>query len=101
MSFQFISKHIEKIKMRLKLSYGQKELLSQFPGADPVSVRQVMRFVGTSHPEIYQRWCDADGDLRETLNVFINDEHIRYRNGLESMLEGGDEIYIVPLITGG
>ena len=87
--------------MKLKLSYGQKELLSQVPGADRVSVRQLMLSVKTGHPEIYERWCDADGNLRETLNVFINGEHIRYRNGLASMLEEGDEIYIVPLITGG
>jgi molybdopterin synthase sulfur carrier subunit len=87
--------------MRLKFSYGQTELLSQFPGADRVSVRQVMLSVRSDHPEIFQRWCDAEGHLRETLNVFINGEHIRYRNGLESMLEEGDEIYIVPLITGG
>lgn len=87
--------------MRLKLSYGQKELIAQFPGTDRVNVRQVMLSAGNSHPEIYQRWCDAAGHLRETLNVFINGEHIRYRNGLDSMLEEGDEIYIVPLITGG
>lgn len=87
--------------MHLKLSYGQKELLSQFPGAERVSVGQLMLSVKSDHPEIYERWCDADGNLRQTLNVFINGEHIRYRNGLESMLEEGDEIYIIPLITGG
>ena len=87
--------------MRLKLSYGQQELLSRFPGTSRVSVKQVLNSVKTSQPEIYQRWCDADGQLRKTLNVFINGEHIRYRNGLNSMLEADDEIYIVPLITGG
>ena len=87
--------------MQLKLTYGQKELLSDFPGADGVSVKQLMASVKTDHPDIYERWCDADGHLRETLNVFINGEHMRYRNGLESILNDGDEIYIVPLITGG
>jgi molybdopterin converting factor small subunit len=90
-----------KVKMRLKLSYGQKGLLTQFPGADRTSVRSVMLSVKNRYPEIYERWCDADGQLRETLNVFINGEHIRYHNGLDSMLEEGDEIYIIPLITGG
>ena len=87
--------------MDIKLSYGQKELLSQVPGADRVSVSQLMLSVKSGQPEIYARWCDADGNLRHTLNVFINGEHIRYRDGLESMLEEGDEVYIVPLITGG
>ena len=87
--------------MRLKLSHGPKEVLSQFPAAGRVSVRQVMLSVKSAHPEIFQRWYDADRHLRETLNVFINGKHIRYRSGLESVLEEGDEIYIVPLITGG
>jgi len=87
--------------MHLKLSYGQEILLSQFPDTETVSVRQVMRTVKTSHPQVYDRWCDADGDIRETLTIFVNGDHIRYRKGLETMLEEGDEIYIVPLITGG
>ena len=87
--------------MHLKLSYGQEVLLSQFPDTDRVNVSQVMRSVKTRHPEIYQRLCDSNGHLRESLTVFVNGEHIRYRNGLETVIEEGDEIYIVPLITGG
>jgi molybdopterin synthase sulfur carrier subunit len=87
--------------MHLKLSYGQEVLLSQFHDAEKATVRQVMRSVKTRHPEIYERWCDANGNIRETLTMFVNGDHIRYRNGLETVLEEGDEIYIVPLITGG
>ena len=87
--------------MHLKLSYGQEVLLSQFSDTEKANVRQVLNSVKTSHPEIYQRWCDADGNIRETLTMFINGEHIRYRNGLETIVTEGDEIYIVPLITGG
>ncbi|CAB1057653.1 hypothetical protein D1BOALGB6SA_2406 [Olavius sp. associated proteobacterium Delta 1] len=87
--------------MHLKLSYGHEILLSQFPDDGRINVRQVMRSVKTSHPEIYERWCDADGNIRQTLTLFVNGDHIRYRNGLETVIEEGDEIYIVPLITGG
>ena len=87
--------------MQLKLSFGQEVLLSQFPDSDRVNVKQVMKSVETRYPEIYKRWCDADGNIRETLTIFVNGDHIRYRNGLETELEEGDEIYIVPLITGG
>jgi molybdopterin synthase sulfur carrier subunit len=90
-----------KESMHLKLSYGREILLTQFSDTDKANVRQVMSSVKTSHPEIYQRWCDADGNIRETLTMFVNGDHIRYRNGLETVLEEGDEIYIVPLITGG
>ena len=76
-------------------------MLTQFSDTDKAKVRQVISSVKISHPEIYQRWCDADGNLRETLTMFVNGDHIRYRNGLETVVKEGDEIYIVPLITGG
>ena len=87
--------------MQLKLSYGQEVLLTQFPDTEKANVRRVMNSLKSDHPEIYQRWCDAVGNLRETLTIFVNGDHIRYRNGLETVVEEGDEIYIVPLITGG
>ena len=87
--------------MRQKLTYGHEVLLTQFSDTEQADVRQVMSSVKTSHPEIYQRWCDADGNLRETLTMFVNGDHIRYRNGLETVVKEGDVIYIVPMITGG
>ena len=87
--------------MQLKLSYGQDVLLTQFPDTEKANVRRVVNSIEVGHPEIYQRWCDAVGNLRETLTIFVNGDHIRYRNGLETVVEEGDEIYIVPLIAGG
>ena len=87
--------------MQLKLRYGQEELFSRLPESGSVSVRKALMFIKSSHPEIYQRLCDREGLLRESLTVFVNGDHIRYHEGLETHLENGDEIYIVPLITGG
>ena len=87
--------------MQLKLSYGQDVLLTQFSGTEKTNVRRVVSSIEIGNPEIYQRCCDAVGNLRETLTIFVNGDHIRYRNGLETVVEEGDEIYIVPLITGG
>ena len=87
--------------MQLKLSYGQQELFSQLSVEGRVNVRQAVLDVKARHPQIYQRLCDGNGQLRKSLAVFVNGEHIRYRNGWETLLEEGDEIYIVPLITGG
>jgi molybdopterin synthase sulfur carrier subunit len=87
--------------MKLKLSFGQKELFSEFPDTGKVSVRKALMSVKASHPQIYQRLCDRNGHLRESSSVFVNGEHIRYRNGWETELQEGDEIYIVPLTTGG
>ena len=87
--------------MQLKLLYGREKLFDQFAADSRPTVRQAIETVAISHPQIYQRLCDGSGSLRASLAVFINGEHIRYRNGWDTVLDEGDEIYIVPLITGG
>ena len=87
--------------MKLKLSCGKNILFSEFAQQRPVHLISVLRSVGESHPKMYDSWCDGNGRLRSSLPVFVNGEHIRYKNGLETELCEGDEIYIVPLITGG
>jgi molybdopterin synthase sulfur carrier subunit len=87
--------------MQLKLRYGQEELFSELPQCGSANVRKALMSIATSRPEIFQRLCNRDGLLRESLAVFVNGDHIRYHDGLETALEEEDEIYIVPLITGG
>jgi molybdopterin converting factor small subunit len=87
--------------MQLKLLYGRQELFDQLAAAGRPTVRQAIEAVAISHPQIYQQLCDGSGNLRASLAVFVNGEHIRYRNGWDTVMEAGDEIYIVPLITGG
>ena len=87
--------------MKLKLSYGRNILFSEFAKKGPVRIKPVLQSVKESHPIIYQSWCDGNGQLRSSLPVFVNGEHIRYKDGMETELREGDEIYIVPLITGG
>jgi molybdopterin synthase sulfur carrier subunit len=87
--------------MHLKLSCGRNILFSEFAEDGPVRVKPVLQSVKESHPKIYQTWCDGDGQLRGSLPVFVNGEHIRYKDGMETELCDGDEIYIIPLIAGG
>ena len=48
-----------------------------------------------------RRLCDDDGSLRRFINIFVNDEDIRFLDGLDTQLKDGDEISIVPAIAGG
>lgn len=41
------------------------------------------------------------GEVNPVLNFFINQEHIRYKGGLQAQVEEGDEVHVVPMITGG
>lgn len=41
------------------------------------------------------------GEVNPILNFFINQEHVRYKGGLQARVEEGDEIHVIPMITGG
>ncbi len=87
--------------MKLKLSCGTKILFSEFAQDGPVHLEPVLQSIRESHPKVHANWCDGDGRLRSSLPVFVNGEHIRYKDGMQTELHNGDEVYIVPLITGG
>jgi molybdopterin synthase sulfur carrier subunit len=88
--------------MRLKVSYGRRELMTEFPSAGrPVTVAQILIALQRSHPDIYSTWCDRNEQLRASLPVFVNDQHVRYASGLETELQENDEVYIIPMIAGG
>ena len=87
--------------MNIKLSCGSELLIADWPKETPPTVAQLLTAVGTTRPEVAATWCDGQESLRESLPVFINGEHIRYRQGLQTELQDGDEVYVIPLIAGG
>jgi molybdopterin synthase sulfur carrier subunit len=53
-----------------------------------------------NHPGIKDRLID-DGDLRRFVNVYVNDEDVRFLGGLEATLSDGDQIVVLPAVAGG
>ena len=53
------------------------------------------------HPGVRDRVVDEQGVVRLHVNVFVGDEAIRFTGGLETALSDGDEISIVPAVSGG
>ena len=56
-----------------------------------------------SHPGIKDRLVDADkdGDLRRFVNIYVNDEDVRFLGGLEASLSDGDQVVVLPAVAGG
>jgi sulfur-carrier protein len=52
-------------------------------------------------PGIKKRLCDDRGKPYRFLNFYVNDEDIRFLNGINTMLMDGDKLAIVPAVTGG
>ena len=52
-------------------------------------------------PGLKERLCDEQGKVRRFVNIFLNDEDIRFLSSLQTAVKDGDEIAIVPAIAGG
>ena len=65
------------------------------------SVRAALAALAREHASLYVNICDETGAVRRHLNVFVNDSHIRDREGLETELEPGDVVTILPAVSGG
>lgn len=52
------------------------------------------------HPGIRERLLDGD-DLRRFVNVYINDEDVRFIGSLEAELADGDQVVVLPAVAGG
>lgn len=64
------------------------------------SVKQVIDRLEVAYPGIRDRICDDKG-VRRFVNLFANDEDIRFLQNLETVLADGDSLSIVPAIAGG
>jgi MoaD family protein len=53
-----------------------------------------------SHPGIKERLLDG-ADLRRFVNIYVNDEDVRFIGGLEAALSDGDQVVVLPAVAGG
>ena len=65
------------------------------------TLRAVLRELERRHPALHRSVCDETGAIRRHINLFINTEHIRNREGLDTPLAPGDELIIMPAVSGG
>ncbi len=53
------------------------------------------------YPGLRERLMDETGELRRFVNVYVNNEDVRFLDGLGTALKPGDEVSIVPAVAGG
>jgi adenylyltransferase/sulfurtransferase len=54
-----------------------------------------------AHPDLRQHLFTQDGELRAFVNLFLNDEDIRYLRGTQTPINEEDQLMILPSIAGG
>ena len=78
--------------------YVGKQASVDVPGA---TVGEAMNALLAQHPELRKHLYTDDGKLRAFVNLYVNDEDIRYLEKEATALKEGDNISIVPSIAGG
>ena len=65
------------------------------------TVGEALEGVYTEHPDLKDRICGEDGELRRFVNVYVGGEDIRYLDGLATPVADGGEVQILPAVAGG
>jgi molybdopterin synthase sulfur carrier subunit len=99
-SWNFIEEEFMAIKVRIptplqKLTNGKAEVEC---GAK--NVAELVDVLEKDYPGMKERLSDA-GKIRRFINIYVNEEDIRFLNKEETALKDGDTISIVPAIAGG
>ena len=78
------------------LTKGQGEVESA-----GTTIADLIGQLNNSFPGIKDRLCDEQGELRRFVNIYVNEEDIRFLKGKDTALKSGDDVSIVPAIAGG
>jgi MoaD family protein len=65
------------------------------------NVRDALAALERLYPELHRGICDETGRLRRHINLFVNSAHMRQLQGLETSLQSGDVVTILPAVSGG
>lgn len=69
--------------------------------AEGSTVQEVVDDLEQRHPGIRERLVDESGELRRFVNVFVDDEDVRFQQGLSTAVRDGATVSIVPAVAGG
>ncbi len=68
---------------------------------EAATVREAIAAVDAAYPGVALRVLDDRGSLRRFVNVFVADEDVRFLQGLDTALEAGQTVSLVPAVAGG
>jgi sulfur-carrier protein len=77
--------------------YTKNEKLVSAGGA---SLSEVITSLNTNYPGLGERLLE-NGELRRFINIYINDEDVRFMGSLSAPLKAGDSVTILPAVAGG
>ncbi len=86
-----------RIPVQLRALTNGKEIVT----ATGKSVLELIEDIESKYPGVKDRICESDGKLRRFVNIFVNEEDIRFLEDLQTGISESDEVSIIPAIAGG
>ena len=80
----------------MKLTNNQSEV-----SAEGATITEVFNSLETQFNGIKERICEKSGAPRRFINIYLNEEDIRFLDGESTAVKDGDEVSIIPAIAGG
>lgn len=68
---------------------------------DAKNIGELIEELEKQFPGIKERLCDETGNVRRFINLYVNNEDIRFLSGVETELKESDVVSIIPAIAGG
>ncbi len=68
---------------------------------EAATVGDALKALDAAHPGVGERIFDDSGGLRRFVNVFVADEDVRFQQGMDTAVQEGQMISIVPAVAGG
>lgn len=69
--------------------------------ANGSNIKELIEDLERNFPGIKERICDETGKVRRFINIYVNEEDVRFLQQDETPLKDGDEVSIIPAIAGG
>jgi len=78
------------------LTGGEKQV-----SVETDTLADVIASLEATHPGMGERLLDDDGGLRKFVNIFVDDDDVRYLDGLDTKVADGITVSIIPAVAGG
>ncbi|NUR97782.1 MAG: molybdopterin synthase sulfur carrier subunit [Kribbellaceae bacterium] len=69
--------------------------------AEGTTLTEVLDSLDASYPGIKGRVLDDAGELRRFVNVYVDDDDVRFADGLQTTIKDGGQVSIIPAVAGG
>ncbi len=80
----------------MKLTNNQAEI-----SAEGATIADILNNLESQFAGIKERICEESGTPRRFINIYLNEEDIRFLDGEKTKIKDGDDISIIPAIAGG